>query len=99
MLLTGGMFGWTCSPAAADVRIEGQVQAGGGPLAGSVVTLCAASADEPRQLAQAKTGSDGRFELGSQETLASDIVLYLVARYALIQVGGNKVPPQTSAQI
>ena len=64
----------------AAVRIEGQVQAGGGPLASSTVTLWGASAGEPRQLAQARTSSDGRFELGSQETLGTDVILYLVAR-------------------
>ena len=47
----------------SGVRIEGQVQAGGGPLANSTVTLWAASAAQPRQLAQARTNSDGRFEL------------------------------------
>jgi hypothetical protein len=34
----------------SGVRMEGQVQAGGGPLANSTVTLWAASAGEPRQL-------------------------------------------------
>ena len=80
MLLTGGMLGWTCSPAAAAVHIEGQVQAGGGPLANSTVTLWAASAGEPKQLAQTRTGSDGHFVLGSQETPSNDAVLYLVAK-------------------
>jgi hypothetical protein len=73
VLLTCGLFGWTCTPAAADVRIEGQVQAGGGALANSTVTLWAASAGEPKQLAQAKSGSDGRFELLSQETYGADV--------------------------
>jgi hypothetical protein len=58
-------------PTAAAVRIEGLVQGGGGPLANSTVTLWAASAGQPRQLAQARTNSDGRFEVGSQETLGS----------------------------
>src|SRR6516225_8126785 len=31
------------------------------------------------QLAQATTNSDGQFELGSQETLGADTILYLVA--------------------
>jgi hypothetical protein len=31
-LLTAGLFGWACGPAAAAIRIEGQVQAGGGPM-------------------------------------------------------------------
>src|SRR6266702_7460807 len=61
MFLMGGLLGGACSPASAAVRIEGQVQAGGGPLASSTVTLWAASAGEPKQLAQAKSGSDGRF--------------------------------------
>ena len=64
----------------SGVRVEGQVQAGGGPLANSTVTLWAASAAEPRQLAQARTNNDGRFELGSQETLGAEVLLYLVAK-------------------
>ena len=47
-----GLLGWACNPAAAAVHIEGQVQAGGGPLANSTVTLWAASAGDPKQLAQ-----------------------------------------------
>ena len=93
----------------SGVRIEGQVQAGGGPLANSTVTLWAASAAEPRQLAQARTNSDGRFELGSQETLGAEVVLYLVAKggeaavnkgsgenpaAALLAVLGNTPPPK-----
>ena len=45
--------------AQSGVRIEGQVQAGGGPLANSAVTLWAASAGEPKPLAQARSGGDG----------------------------------------
>src|SRR5215475_8854304 len=80
VLLAVGVLGYACVPAAAAVRIEGQVQAGGGPLANSTVTLWVASAGEPRQLAQARTSSDGRFELGSQETLGADVILYVVAK-------------------
>src|SRR5262245_31256913 len=64
----------------SGVWIEGQVQAGGGPLANSTVTLWAASAGEPRQIAQARTNNDGRFALGSQETLGADVILYVVAK-------------------
>ena len=35
------------SPAAAAIRIEGQVQAGGGPVAGATVTLWAGSGGDP----------------------------------------------------
>jgi hypothetical protein len=104
VLATCGLFGWACNPAAADVRIEGQVQAGGAPLANSTVTLWAASAGEPRQLAQVKSGSDGRFQLLSQETPGTDVSLYLVAKggqakgngdnlaIALLTVLGNTPP-------
>jgi hypothetical protein len=108
-LLTVGMLGCAACPAAAAVRIEGQVQAGGGPVANSTVTLWAASAGEPKQLAQARSGSDGRFELGSQETLGADVILYVVAKggeasvnkgsgdnptTALLAVLGSTPPPK-----
>jgi hypothetical protein len=80
MLLMGGLLSFVCGPAAAAVRIEGQVQAGGSAVANSTVTLWAASAGEPKQLAQTQTGSDGHFQLGTQETVGNDAVLYLVAK-------------------
>jgi len=52
----------------------------GGPLAGSTVTLWAASSGEPRQLAQSKSGSNGRFELDTKETPGNDVVLYVIAK-------------------
>jgi hypothetical protein len=55
VLATCGLLGWACNPAAAAVHIEGQVQAGGGPLANSTVTLLEANAGEPKQLAQTQT--------------------------------------------
>jgi streptogramin lyase len=108
LLLILGMLGYACGTTAAAIRIEGQVQAGGGPLANSAVTLWGASAGEPRQLAQTSTSSDGRFELGTQETLGADVILYLVAKggeaavnkgsgdnraAALLSVLGNTPPP------
>jgi hypothetical protein len=72
------------APAVAQqrsgVRVEGEVQAGSGPLANSIVTLWGASAGEPRQLAQTRTGTDGRFEITSQDILSADVSLYLVAK-------------------
>jgi hypothetical protein len=79
-LLTFAILMCARGPASGAVRIEGQVQAGGGPLANSNVTLWAASAGQPRQLAQARTNSDGQFELGSQEAVSADTILYLVAK-------------------
>src|SRR6516165_5152672 len=108
-LLTLGILGYACVPATAAVRIEGQVQAGGGPLANSTVTLWAASTADPRQLAQARTNGDGRFELTSPETPGADVILYLIAKggeaavnkgsgdnpaVALLSVLGNAPPPK-----
>jgi streptogramin lyase len=94
MLLAAGCLGCVCGTASAEVHIEGQVQSGGGALASSIVTLWAANASEPRQLAQATTGSDGRFELLSQETPGSDVSLYLVAKggEAIINKGSGDNP-------
>lgn len=43
--------------------IKGQILGGGAPIAKSTVTLWQASAEAPKQIAQTKTGDDGRFEL------------------------------------
>ena len=108
-LLALGILGCACAPASAAVRIEGQVQAGGGGIANSSVTLWAASAGEPKQLAQARTNGDGHFELTSTETPAADVILYVVAKggealvnrgagdnpaLALLSVLGNAPPPK-----
>ena len=108
-LLTLDILGSACASATVAVLVQGQVQAGGRPLANSAVTLWAASAGEPKQLAQARSGSDGRFEFASQDTPGADVVLYLVAKggeatvnkgsgdnpaIALLSVLGN-TPPST----
>ncbi len=95
VLATCGLLGWACNPAVAAVRIEGQVQAGGGPLANSTVTLWEANAGDPKQLAQTQTGSDGRFELGTDETPSADVSLYLVAKGGVATV--NKGSSDNSA--
>jgi hypothetical protein len=94
-ILTVALLGWMCGTAVAAIRIEGQVQAGGGPLASSTVTLWAAtSASEPKQLAQTQSGNDGRFVVGTQETLGNGAVLYLVAKggVATINKGSGDNP-------
>jgi len=79
------------------VRIEGQVQTGGGPLANSTVTLWAASAGEPKQLVQTKSGSDGRFELRAADTPGKDVVLYVVAKGGIATVNkGSGDNPATA---
>ena len=75
----GAMLLGAASEGLAAVRIDGQVQAGGGPVASSTVTLWAASAGEPKQLAQAKTSADGSFALSADTTSGPGVSLYLVA--------------------
>jgi streptogramin lyase len=89
MMLASVLLGLICIPGSAATSINGQVQAGGGPVAGATVTLWAASAGEPRQLAQARTGADGRFNLSTDATPAPDAVLYLVAKGGAPTVGNR----------
>jgi hypothetical protein len=74
-----GLLGSVCGPAAAAVRIDGLVQAGGGAVAGSTVSLWAASAGAPVRLAQANTGTDGRFVVSSDQAPSAGTIVYLVA--------------------
>jgi hypothetical protein len=64
------------APAFA-AEVHGHVSTAQGPLAGSTITLWAASADEPRQLAQAQSGADGSFVLDAD---AKGAVLYVIAK-------------------
>src|SRR5262245_20259843 len=64
--------------SAAD--ISGQVLGAGAPIANSTVTLWAASAGNPQELAQARTGADGRFSMAVPGTAGKDASLYLVAQ-------------------
>ena len=86
LLLAAGVIGAGLNPAVAAVHIEGLVDAGGGPVASSTVTLWAASSDEPKQLAQAKTGDDGQFALNSDATPGPGVSLYLIAKGGVASV-------------
>jgi hypothetical protein len=79
VLTAVGFVGWLLSSAAAAVRIEGQVQAAGGAVAGSTVSLWAASAEAPARLAQTNSDADGRFIVSVEQTPAGASILYLVA--------------------
>jgi hypothetical protein len=68
-------------------QIHGQVTGAGAPIVDSTVTLWAASASTPRQLAQVRTDSDGRFVLSADGNGAD---LYLVAK------GGQPAASKTS---
>ena len=72
-------------PAFAD-PINGRVDGAGAPIAGSTVTLWAASAGPPRQLAETRTDTDGRFSLDSD---TGDAMLYLTAK------GGQPIAAKT----
>jgi hypothetical protein len=79
-------------PAAAAQSLKGQVIGGGAPIANSTVTLWAASAGAPKQLAQVRTGADGRFVLNATGAAGKDAILYLVAKGgqpAANKAGGN----------
>src|SRR5215475_12284831 len=67
-------------PAYAADGIAGQVLGAGAPIANSAVTLWAASADAPKQLAQTQSGADGRFSLEAPGTAGTDSSLYLIAK-------------------
>src|SRR5262249_7759566 len=66
--------------ALAAVSLNGQVLSGGGPVANSTVTLWAATAGAPAQLAQALTRTDGRFTIAPTADPPRDATLYLVAK-------------------
>ena len=65
------------APTFAADNISGQVVGAGAPIVGSTVTLWAEGSGAPRQLAQARTGADGRFALTADGGGAN---LYLIAK-------------------
>jgi hypothetical protein len=82
----------TAAPASVAVSLNGQVLGAGGPIVNSTVTLYAASAGAPKQMAQAKTGADGRFTLNAAGAPGKDAILYVVAKGgtpAANKAGGN----------
>src|SRR5271166_2792374 len=90
-LLTVGLLGCAYGTAAAADNLKGQVLGGGKPIANSTVTLWAAGASVPKQLAQTRSGADGSFTLNSTEAADKDAVLYLIAKG-----GQSKASAQTS---
>ena len=92
ILLAGGLLGWMCGRAAAEVRIQGQVQAGGGPIAKATVTLWAAGPGAPQKLVETQAKDDGSFDLDSAGGNDEAGVLYLIAKGGEPKVGGDKGP-------
>jgi streptogramin lyase len=76
-LLAAGLF--TAQSAFAVDVIRGEVLGGGAPVANSNVTLWEAGASEPKQRVQAKTDSQGRFQISLVGQQAAVGTLYLVA--------------------
>ncbi len=91
--------------------LDGQVLGAGVPIANSTVTLWQAGSGAPRQLAQARSGADGRFMLDAPDAPLSEGSLYLVARggtpaagkgggdnpaIALLSVLGAKAPAKVT---
>src|SRR5262245_41041815 len=77
------------STARADA-ISGRVLGARAPIAGSTVTLLAASAGTAQQVAQTQTGADGRFSIGTTPAASQESMLYLVAS------GGHPTASQAS---
>ena len=97
----------SAAQATAAISVSGRVLGGEAPIAGSTVTLFAAGAGAPKQLAQAKSGADGRFALTAPDNASADASLYLIAQggqatankgsgnnqaIALLAVLGSKAP-------
>jgi len=95
--------------AANAADIAGQVLGAGAPIADSMVTLWGAGTGSPQELAQARSGADGRFSIAVPDAASKAASLYLVARggrptanktsainprIALITVVGAKPPPK-----
>ena len=74
------LAGLAATGSAFAAALNGQVLGGGAPIASSTVTLWAASAGAPKQLAQARSDADGRFTMTAPDSVAADTSLYLVAQ-------------------
>jgi hypothetical protein len=74
---------------AAD--FTGSVQGANSPIAGSTVTLYAASSAAPVQLAQGKTDDHGTFKLDARQA-PTNSVLYVVAKGGTPQAAADKGP-------
>jgi len=78
--LAFAFFAVLLAQAAGAQQIQGKVAGGGGPIAGSTVTLWAAGAGAPAKLAETSSADDGAFRLQFDPQRAGGGVLYLSAR-------------------
>ncbi len=92
-ILTAAIFGGMPASAVAAVTIEGQVQAGGGGVAGSTVSLWAATAYAPQRLAEVVSGTDGSFAFNAERTPdGSTLYLFRKTLDEPIPALGNQTP-------
>src|SRR5215813_4079333 len=76
--------------ALANETIKGQVLGGGAPIVHSKVTLYAATAGEPKQLAQAKTDNQGQFEVRvTRAPVGSSLYLLAFGGEPKVRGGGD----------
>src|SRR5208282_3662311 len=72
---------------AAD--LSGSIQGAGKPIAGSTVTIYAAGAGAPTQLAQGKTDDNGAFTF-AVDSAPADSMLYVVAKGGMPKAAADK---------
>ncbi len=89
LLALSGAITASVVPASAQ-SMRGQVLGAGAPIAGATVTLWAASTGAPAELAQTRTGADGRFALDAPGERGKGATLYLVAKGGTPKAAANK---------
>jgi DNA-binding beta-propeller fold protein YncE len=82
-------IGMLASAPALAAEIRGQVLGAGASIVGSTVTLWAAGAGAPMQLAQTQSGADGRFALNADSQGADVYIVAAGGRPAASAAGGE----------
>jgi hypothetical protein len=85
--LVGALAFTSILARAAD--LSGSVQGAGSPIAGATVTVYAASASAPTQLAQGKTDDNGAFNLAIDSAPANSVI-YVVAKGGTPKAAADK---------
>jgi|688.fasta_scaffold49552_4 hypothetical protein len=79
-----------CTNAMAiGSELSGKVEIAGSPIAGATVTIYAASAEAPKQLAQGNTDGTGAFNINFAE-MPSNHLIYLVSRGGTMKASAVK---------
>jgi hypothetical protein len=83
------------SPDAKPTSLAGKVLGGGSPIAGSKLTVYAASDGKPTQVAQGETDEGGEFKVMSDQAPAESVV-YLVAKGGTVKSAAERGPTTLS---